>query len=461
MILRVAMSYWFKNENNKTLFMKYIPAAYDKIYLQGKRSRVGYWTYGLLAALLLALFLPWTQTIRAKGAVIALRQEQRPQEINTIIPGRIVKWHVKEGDAVKAGDTLVQLAEVKDSYLDPQLLDRTKEQLTAKQRGIDFYRNKAGATEVQIGALATGLQLKLSQLQNKIRQLEVKLQSDSIEAAAAANDFNIATRQYNRQKQMFDSGLVSLTGLEQRNQSFQNTMAKKISAENKYVNTKQELALVRIEMNSTQQEYTEKMAKAEGDRFQSLSEIASSESEVAKLQNQYSSYSIRSGMYYVIAPQAGQVVQAAKAGIGEVVKEGEMLVNIVPDMAQYAVEMFVRPVDLPLVQQGGGVMFLFDGFPAIVFSGWPQASSGTFRGKVVAVEKVVSANGKFRVLVAEDPAYKPWPKELKMGAGANGLALLKDVPVWYELWRNINSFPPDYYNLKQEQDAKKEQTAKK
>jgi hypothetical protein len=112
-------------------------------------------------------------------------------------------------------------------------------------------------------------------------------------------------------------------------------------------------------------------------------------------------------------------------------------------------------VDLPLVQTGQTVMFLFDGFPAIVFSGWPQASSGTFRGKVVAVEKNVSANGKFRVLVAEQPNEKPWPKELKMGTGANGLALLNDVPVWYELWRNINSFPPDYYTVKEGQTAKK------
>jgi multidrug efflux pump subunit AcrA (membrane-fusion protein) len=429
--------------------------AYNHIYLQGKKSRIRYWTYGLLIVFLILLFLPWTQTIRAKGAVIALRQEQRPQEINTIIPGRIIKWHIKEGDFVNAGDTLAQLAEIKDGYLDPQLLERTKEQITAKQKGMESYRNKAGAAQTQIGALSTGLQLKLSQLKNKILQLQVKLQSDSIEAVAANNEYRIATQQYNRQRQMFDSGLVSLTQLEQRNQTFQNAAAKKLSAENKYIATRQELAIVRLEMSGAEQEYTEKMAKAEGDRFQSLSEIASGEGEVAKLQNQYSSYSIRNGMYYIIAPQSGQIVQAKKAGIGEILKEGEMIVNIVPDKIQYAVELFVRPVDLPLVQQGQNVMFLFDGFPAIVFSGWPEASSGTFRGKVVAVEKNVSTNGKFRVLVAEDPKEKPWPKELKMGTGANGLALLNDVAVWYELWRNINSFPPDYYSLKAEQTTKK------
>ena len=434
--------------------MKYA-TAYQHIYLQDRKSNSRYWAYGLLAFFSILLFIPWTQTIRAKGAVIALRQEQRPQEINTIIPGRIVKWHVKEGDYVKAGDTLMQLTEIKDSYLDPQLLERTKEQIDAKQKGMAYYRNKAGAAGTQIDALLNGLQLKLSQLENKNRQLELKLQSDSAEVVAAINDHRIANQQYNRQQQMFDSGLVSLTQLEQRNQTFQNAIAKKLSAENRYNNTKQELIILRLEKNAAMQEYTEKMAKTEGDRFQSMSEIATNEGEVAKLQNQYANYSIRNGMYYILAPQNGQIIQAKKAGIGELVKEGEMLVNIVPDQIQYAVELFIRPVDLPLVQKEQRIMFLFDGFPAIVFSGWPEASSGTFSGKVVAIEKNISPNGKFRVLITEDPKEKPWPKELKMGTGANGLALLNDVPVWYELWRNINSFPPDYYTLKQEPTAKK------
>ena len=152
-------------------------------------------------------------------------------------------------------------------------------------------------------------------------------------------------------------------------------------------------------------------------------------------------------MYYVTAPQSGQVSKAKKAGLGEILKDGEMIVEIVPDKIQFAVEIFVRPVDLPLINPGQKVRFWFDGFPAIVFSGWPNASYGTFGGKVFAVENSVSSNGKFRILVAEDPAERPWPKELRIGAGAQGMALLKDVPVWYELWRNINGFPPDYYKV--------------
>jgi hypothetical protein len=102
-------------------------------------------------------------------------------------------------------------------------------------------------------------------------------------------------------------------------------------------------------------------------------------------------------------------------------------------------------MDLPLVAIGQKVRFVFDGFPAIVFSGWPQSSYGTFGGRVSAVESSVSVNGKFRVLVVEDPDEKKWPLALKQGGGASGIALLKNVPVFYELWRNINGFPPDYY----------------
>lgn len=426
----------------------------SKVYRYNKRSRVRYWFYGLMTALVIILFLPWTQNIRAKGTVTTLRQEQRPQQMNTIIPGRVIKWYVKEGDYVQAGDTILQLAEIKDDYLDPQLLSRTREQLSAKSLTVDYYKNKVGTSGTQINALGEALQLKMDQLRNKLQQLQLKVQSDSMESIAAANDFKIATQQFSRQKAMYDSGLVSLTQLEQRNQSYQNSLAKKVSAENKWQNARQDLTITRIEMNATQQDYMEKIAKAQGDQFQSLSQIASGQGDIAKLENQYSNYSIRNGLYFITAPQSGQITKARKAGIGEIVKESEMIVEIVPDHIQYAVELFVRPMDLPLVSNGQKVRFMFDGFPAIVFSGWPNTSYGTFGGKVVAVESSVSYNGKFRLLITEDPADKPWPRELKMGTGAQGMALLKDVPIWYELWRNINGFPPDYYKAGAEPEKK-------
>jgi multidrug efflux pump subunit AcrA (membrane-fusion protein) len=419
--------------------------AYQHIYRYNKKSLVRLW-FGLLVILsIVVLFLPWTQNIRAEGKVTTLRQEQRPQQVNTIIAGRVEKWFVKEGDHVQKGDTILQLSEVKPDYLDPKLLKRTEEQIEAKQSSLEYYQNKVTATETQIDALQNALKAKLDQLKNKLQQLTVKAEADSMDMVAAINDWKIATLQYGRQKAMYDSGLVSLTQLEGRNINYQNSAAKKISAENKYLATKQEMNIVNIEFSSVQQEYIEKVSKAESDKFGSLSMIAGSQGDIAKLENQFSSYTIRNAMYYIIAPQSGQIVKVRTAGIGEVLKEGDLLLNIVPEEIDYAVELYVRPVDLPLVSIGQNVRFVFDGYPAIVFSGWPEASYGTYSGIISAIENNVSDNGKFKVLIKEDTDYRKWPRELKIGTGANGIALLKNVPVWYELWRNINSFPPDYY----------------
>ncbi|MBU3713389.1 MAG: HlyD family efflux transporter periplasmic adaptor subunit [Ferruginibacter sp.] len=421
--------------------------SYSLIYKIRHQSRVKYWLIGIFLGLLVILFIPWTQNIRANGTVTTLRQEDRPQQLNTIIPGKISKWWVKEGDFVKAGDTILQLSEIKDDYLDPQLLLRTNEQIVSKELSMENYKSKANAADLQIGALMQGQSLKTSQIENKISQQRMKLRSDSMEFIAAKNDFNIANKQYQRQKEMFENGLVSLTQLEQRNATFQNASAKMTSAEIKYSNSRQELNLLQLELNGAIQDYNEKISKASGDKFQSLSQIASTQADVSKLRNQYMNYDIRSKLYFIKAPQDGQIVKAKKAGIGEIVKDGEMLVEIVPTRVQYAIEIFVRPVDLPLISIGQKVRFMFDGFPAIVFSGWPAASYGTFGGKIAAIENAVTPNGKFRVLVAEDKSDKPWPKELRIGGGAQAMALLKTVPVWYELWRNINGFPPDFYTV--------------
>lgn len=422
--------------------------SFTAVYRSGINSNVRIWVYGILLLIVVVLFLPWTQNIRARGSVTTLSQEQRPQELNTIIAGRIVKWYIREGDYVNAGDTIAQLAEVKDNYLDPELLSRTREQINAQSATIASYSRKVDANTAQMDAILQSGILKQEQLENKLQQLNLKVISDSMEMIAARNDFKIAEEQYRRQQIMRDSGLASLVQVEQRLAGYQNAMAKKVSAEIKLTNTKTDITNTRLELSQVMQDFAEKRYKAEADRAAAQSAMASGQGELAKLTNQYANYSIRAGQYYLLAPQSGQIVNATKAGINEMVKEGEKLVEIVPAQPDYAVELFVRPLDLPLLSKGQQVRFMFDGFPAIVFSGWPEASYGTFGGRIVAIESSVNANGKFRVLVSEDPADRPWPKALKIGTGASSIALLQDVPVWYELWRNINGFPPDYYQPK-------------
>ncbi|MFZ9719211.1 MAG: biotin/lipoyl-binding protein, partial [Chitinophagaceae bacterium] len=91
--------------------------AFEHIYRHNRVSRIRRSFWYIIISFILILFVPWTQNIRSEGAITTLRQEQRPQQLNNIIPGRIVKWWVKEGDFVKKGDTIIQLAEIKDEYL--------------------------------------------------------------------------------------------------------------------------------------------------------------------------------------------------------------------------------------------------------------------------------------------------------------------------------------------------------
>ncbi|QEC68123.1 HlyD family efflux transporter periplasmic adaptor subunit [Panacibacter ginsenosidivorans] len=428
--------------------------SFEHIYRIHKKSAIKKWVAGILIALGIILFLPWTQNVRTKGNVTTLRPEQRTQELNNIIAGSVVKWYVKEGDHVNKGDTILQLGEVKPEYFDPQLLKRTQEQIDAKSISAENYKSKAGTAVTQITALTQSRDLKLSQVDIKQKQQLLKVQNDSIDLITANNELSIAKRQADAAQQMLDSGVIALTDFEKRKISFQNALAKRISTENKLLQSKQELINIALEKNNTIQDYTDKISKAQGDRFASLSSAASADADVTKLQNVYAGYDARNKLYYVLAPQSGQIIQIKKAGIGEIVKEGELITEIVPDHFQYAVEMFVNPMDLPLIAAGQKVRFVFDGFPAIVFQGWPAASYGTFGGIVTAIENNTNKDGKFRVLVTEDSTDKTWPPQLRIGGGASGIALLKTVSVWYELWRNINGFPPEYYKPQQTETIK-------
>jgi hypothetical protein len=176
-----------------------------------------------------------------------------------------------------------------------------------------------------------------------------------------------------------------------------------------------------------------------------MSQMYTTEGEVTKMQVDLASYRVRAGNYYITAPQRGYITRAVKTGIGELIKEGEDLVSVMPARFDLAVELYVRPMDMPLINKGQPVRFLFDGWPAIVFSGWPNTSYGTFGGRVVAIDNFISPNGRYRILVGPDPEDAPWPDALRVGSGAVGFALLKDVRIWYELWRQLNGFPPDLY----------------
>ncbi|WP_299335079.1 HlyD family secretion protein [uncultured Psychroserpens sp.] len=407
---------------------------------------------------IIIMFLPWTQNINSRGSVTTLTPDQRPQTIQSPIPGRIEKWYVREGDFVQKGDTILFISEVKNEYFDPNLVNRTGKQIKAKEASVVSYGSKVSALNNQIGALSKERTLKLEQAQNKLLQAKLKVQNDSIDLEAVKINLGIAERQIGALEKLYEEGLKSLTQLEEKRSKFQEAQAKLISQENKLIAAKNEVINAKIDINRVQAEYAEKISKAQSDKFTAESNQFDAEAQVTKLESDFTSYEIRNDLYYIKAPQDGFINKAIKGGIGETFKEGEQLVGIMPANYDLAVETFVDPIDLPLIHIGEEVRVQFDGWPAIIFSGWPNISYGTYGAKVVAIENFISDNGKFRILLAPDESDHQWPDAIRVGSGAMTIALLEDVPIWFELWRKLNGFPPNYY---QPEGATKTKTDKK
>lgn len=402
------------------------------------------WVLSVL--LLVLLFLPWTQNVSGAGSVTTLKPNQRPQTIHTTIAGRIEKWYVNEGDFVKKGDTILFISEIKEDYLDPNLVENTGNQVKAKESAVNSYEGKVKALDMQMNAIENEKNLKYKQAQNKLKQSYLKVKSDSIDFEATKTQLKIAKTQFNRSVNLNKEGLKPLTDVEEKRMKLQETEAKIVTQENKYISSQNEVLNATMELNRIIAEYAEKNAKASSDKQTALSSQFDTEAQVNKLKNQYTNYQIRNGMYYVLAPQNGYVNRALQSGIGETLKEGTPIVSIMPAEFDIAVETFVSPVDFPLIHKGEKVRVWFDGWPSIVFSGWPGASYGTFGGVIVAKENFISENGKYRILIAPDEKEKKWPKELSIGAGTQTIALLENVPIWFEIWRTLNGFPPNFYN---------------
>jgi multidrug resistance efflux pump len=411
------------------------------------------WILGLL--LLVFLFLPWTQNVSGAGSVTTLKPNQRPQTVQSAIAGRIEKWYVNEGDYVKKGDTILFISEIKEDYLDPNLVENTGRQVDAKVSSASSYASKVKALENQIGAIDNERVLKFKQAQNKLIQAKLKVQSDSIDLEAVKTQLKIAKTQYNRSINLNKEGLKPLTDVEEKRVKLQDTEAKIINQENKYIAAQNEVLNAKMELNRILAEYSEKVAKAQSDKQTALSSQFDTEAQVNKLKNQYQNYQIRNGMYYIVAPQNGYVNRALQSGIGETIKEGTSIVSIMPANFDIAVETYISPVDFPLIHKGEKVRVWFDGWPSIVFSGWPGASFGTFGGVIVAKENFISENGKYRVLIAPDKNDKVWPKQLSIGAGTQTIALLDNVPIWFEIWRTLNGFPPNFYEPTPTEKTKK------
>lgn len=303
-------------------------------------------TCAIVIVTLFMVFVPWVQTASGNGTVTALNPNDRLQEINALVSGRIQEWYVRDGSSVSEGDPIVRVVDN-----DPQLLER--------------------------------LQAERAQVLGKLTASETALE--------------IAQIDKRRMERLFDEGLSARREFEQ--------------------------ARIRVE--------------------QLRSDVATAAAELSRVDVNLSRQSVQ----IVRAPRDGVILRVNAGDAATFVNTGQVVATFVPDNVERAIEIYIDGRDVALIREGAPVRIQFEGWPVIQVSGWPSVAVGTFHGRVIATDPSAQATGRFRVLVEEDKsAENPWPDSrfVRFGSKARAWVLLDTVPVGYEIWRQLNNFPPNF-----------------
>lgn len=297
----------------------------------------------LLLGAVVLWFTPWVQTVSGRGEVTGLSPEDRRQDVNALVGGRIAEWFVRNGSSVEAGDPIVRIVDN-----DPQLVQRLRDERAAIERNV----------------------------------------------AAAEDRVATAVRDAERQERLFEDGLSSRLDMEK----------------------------ARLQVEDLR------------------SQLATAQAELQRIEIELARESART----VRAPQDGTILSVASGDRATVVAQGERVATFVPADVELAVRLYLNGRDAALVEPGRRVRLQFEGWPAVQFSGWPSVAVGTFGGRVAVVDRSADATGRFGVMVVPDPDEPPWPEDrfVRLGTQARGWVQLETVRLGFELWRQMNNFPP-------------------
>jgi multidrug efflux pump subunit AcrA (membrane-fusion protein) len=399
------------------------------------------------------LFLPWQQSTKGLGKVVAYFPTERPQTIESPIYGRVVRWGqgIVEGASVTKGQFIL---EIRDN--DPSRGQRLIEQVRVTQEKLRLSQMKADSYGRQVKDLSGAKEMIIQASRELIEEARRKFEAEK-QSLAAAQAGERQTRANNeRQQRLFKQGFTSGLNAELEQRKYEEAVAKVEAAEEYVAAAENYLSAKKHELEQKSLEAETKVDYARAMQQEALGEMALTSKELVELQGKQAQFESRR----VEAPRDGIILRLFVNEDADMLKEGDPLFTIVPETSERAVEIFVDGNDVPLVTVGREVRLQFEGYPAVQFAaGWPEVAAGTFGGRVSAIDATDNGKGKFRLLVRPGEGEN-WPDErfLRQGVRANGWVLLNRVSLGYELWRQLNGFPPVYGD---ETSSEEEKTTKK
>lgn len=421
--------------------------SWELVQVPAYLRRYGWWSVRIvLIGFLLLLFVPWTQTITVTGQLSAYSPYERPQDIEAQISGRIKKWHVYEGVRVKQGELILELDDIDPNFMAPELLPLLEQQKVALEQTRKSALDRAEQLEKRIGEMENLVKAAVPSAEARVREAENRVRAAEQRIIAAKVAYDTAELNVDRHRQLATQGLVSQRELEVTIQAAIGSKAELKQAEAQLKEAQQNMKALSFGKEQISADVVQQLLNAEAMRAEALAAAAMAADQLASISLRLSNATQRRIFSRMVAPIDGTVVKMAEVGIGETVKPGEKLVRISPTSIDKAAELVADGLDAPLLNPGRKVRLLFYGIPAIPLPAWPELMAGTFGGVIKVVDQVDDGKGNFRFWVVPDPEDRPWPEQshVRQGTKVMGWVILNRVPLWYELWRRFNLFPPDY-----------------
>ncbi|HMS83644.1 MAG TPA: ABC transporter permease [Nitrospira sp.] len=401
----------------------------------------------LLLFLIVLEFVPWTQTISAKGKVSAYTPYDRPQNIESRITGRVKAWHIYEGVKVKKGELVGELEDYDPTFMAPEILplfEQRKEALEKTRQAAlaraDQLNKRIGEMKKLVQAAVPSAEARVVEADNKVREAQQKVEQYKI-------DVHTAQLNVDRHRQLVRDGLVSQRELELTIQTEIGTKAGLQAAQASLLAAEQARSSLSFGRDQISADVNQRLMDAVASRDSAVAEAAKATESLADIAYRQQGVQQRIEAAKLYAPMDGTVVKMAKVGMNETVKQGENLVTISPLASDPAIEMVAEGLDSPLLKAGRKVRILFFGVPAIPLPAWPGLMAGTRGGIIKVVDQIDDGKGNYRFWVVPDPDdSQPWPDQAQVRQGTKvlGWVIMNRVPLWYELWRRFNFFPPDY-----------------
>ena len=390
----------------------------------------------MLAATVVALTcVPWQQAVAASGQIVAFDPVERRQWVEAPIDGRIVRWAVVEGSQVSSNDILLEISDN-----DPSLVERMRVEREATEGVRQAAIRKAESMRLKVERLELVRDRAVAAAESQIMVADDKIVAaaralDAAEAAERTAQLNIE-----RQSLLNEKGLSSRRNLELATLRQEQTAAAVREAEADLNAARNSKLVAEADRDKAAADGEAKVEDAKASLQQAVSDERKAVGELTKVDVRLA----RQATQVVRAPIDGAVLRVLARQGTEMVKAGDVLMELVPVSGRNVVELWVDGNDAPLVSAGRKVRLQFEGWPALQFIGWPSIAVGTFGGEVLVVDASDNGKGEFRALVQPDAASPPWPemRYLRQGVRANGWILLDRVSLGFELWRQFNGFPP-------------------